>query len=143
MAYMNLLVREYADLSDSVSEYEKTIAGADTWIQRALDTRREKNAESSQNAAIGVVGGASRPAPPPGPATESASPPGRITVRGGVMQLMLTSQTPPTYPLEAKRAGIWGNVLLRAIIARGGSVLQIGHRKRPPRPGLRRPGSRL
>jgi tetratricopeptide (TPR) repeat protein len=42
MAYMNLLYRERADLADSSVGYEKDVATADEWIQKALDTRKIK-----------------------------------------------------------------------------------------------------
>jgi hypothetical protein len=42
MAYMNLLYRERADLADTSVGYEKDVATADEWIQKALDTRKIK-----------------------------------------------------------------------------------------------------
>ncbi len=42
MAYMNLLVRERADLADSKEQYEKDIAEADSWVQKTLDTKKMK-----------------------------------------------------------------------------------------------------
>ena len=44
MAYMNLLVRERADLLDAAAEYAKEIDAADKWVQKALATK--KKAES-------------------------------------------------------------------------------------------------
>jgi len=44
MAYMNLLIRERADLADSPEAYRKEIATADDWLQRALDTKKAKAA---------------------------------------------------------------------------------------------------
>jgi Tfp pilus assembly protein PilF len=42
MAYLNLLYRERADLAESPNEYKNDIAQADTWLQKALDTRKMK-----------------------------------------------------------------------------------------------------
>ena len=44
MAYMNLLVRERADLADSPEEYKQQIEIADNWVQKALDTKKKKAA---------------------------------------------------------------------------------------------------
>lgn len=129
MAYMNLLVRESADLADSKNEYERMIAAADQWIQEALDTRREKaeqNGQPAGGAAVGVInGGGGRPEPPPEPATDPASTPSRIAVACTVVQRKLIYQPSPTYPPEAKHARIQGTVRLKAILAKDGSVLQL------------------
>jgi tetratricopeptide (TPR) repeat protein len=53
MAYMNLLIRERADLSDSPEEYKKQIEEADGWVQKALDTKKIKAAR--QPASGGIV----------------------------------------------------------------------------------------
>jgi tetratricopeptide (TPR) repeat protein len=42
MAYMNLLIRERADLLDSPEEYKKQIEIADGWVQKNLDTKKLK-----------------------------------------------------------------------------------------------------
>ncbi len=130
MAYKNLLLREYADLCDSKPEYEKLRAEADDLVQRALDTRKakaERGGQPSGSPTVRVVpgGGGDRLSPPVKLATEQGSAPGRITVGGSVMQSMLISQPPPVYPADAKEAGIEGDVLLMATIARDGSVMQL------------------
>ena len=53
MAYMNLLIRERADLADSADGYKKDIDAADGWMQKALETRKIK-AERAP-AAAGIV----------------------------------------------------------------------------------------
>ncbi len=50
MSYMNLLIRGRADLLDTVDEYRRAVAEADQWVQKALETKRQK-AQNSQNAA--------------------------------------------------------------------------------------------
>lgn len=42
MAYMNLLIRERADLMDTPDDYKKQIEVADGWVQKALDTKKLK-----------------------------------------------------------------------------------------------------
>jgi tetratricopeptide (TPR) repeat protein len=42
MAYMNLLVRERADLMDNPDDYKKQIEIADGWVQKNLDTKKAK-----------------------------------------------------------------------------------------------------
>lgn len=44
MAYMNLLIRERADLADTPEEYKKDIETADNWVQKTLDTKKAKAA---------------------------------------------------------------------------------------------------
>ncbi|HLH37786.1 MAG TPA: tetratricopeptide repeat protein [Bryobacteraceae bacterium] len=47
MSYLNLLIREKADLLDSPEEYKEQVKIADGWIQKALDTKKEKAAEAA------------------------------------------------------------------------------------------------
>ena len=48
MAYMNLLIRERADLADTPDEYKKDIETADNWVQKTLDTKKAKAARQPQ-----------------------------------------------------------------------------------------------
>jgi Tfp pilus assembly protein PilF len=43
MAYVNLLIRERADLDDSGDEYKKDVETADNWVQKAMQTKKVKN----------------------------------------------------------------------------------------------------
>jgi tetratricopeptide (TPR) repeat protein len=52
MAYMNLLIRERADLVDSPDEYKKQIEVADSWVQKALDTKKLKAARTPTTGGI-------------------------------------------------------------------------------------------
>ncbi len=52
MAYMNLLVRERADLVDSPEDYKKQVEVADSWVQKALDTKKAKAARQPANNGI-------------------------------------------------------------------------------------------
>jgi tetratricopeptide (TPR) repeat protein len=42
MAYINLLIRERADLLDTKEEYKADVATADAWVQKNLDTKKSK-----------------------------------------------------------------------------------------------------
>jgi len=48
MAYLNLLIRERADLLDSADDYKKQIEVADGWLQKALDTKKIKAARAAK-----------------------------------------------------------------------------------------------
>ncbi len=52
MAYMNLLVRERADLVDTPEEYKKQVEIADSWVQKALDTKKIKAARAPRTNGI-------------------------------------------------------------------------------------------
>jgi len=54
MAYMNLLIRERADLADSPEQYKKDIEVADNWVQKALDTKKIKAERAAQNVGKGI-----------------------------------------------------------------------------------------
>jgi tetratricopeptide (TPR) repeat protein len=55
MAYMNLLIRERADLADSADAYKKDIDTADMWVQKTLDTKKAKAAKASAAAAANQI----------------------------------------------------------------------------------------
>jgi len=63
MAYMNLLIRERADLLDSKEEYRQAVATADDWVMKALQTKKEK-AEAG-NSFVRYQPQATVPPPPP------------------------------------------------------------------------------
>ncbi len=47
MAYMNLLIREKADLDDTPEQYKADTDQADKWVQKALDTKKMKAAKAA------------------------------------------------------------------------------------------------
>ena len=55
MAYMNLLIRERADLDDTPEEYKADVENADVWVQKALDTKKMKAAKEAAKAAGGIT----------------------------------------------------------------------------------------
>ncbi len=58
------------------------------------------------------------------PAAPSASP-APLRISGGVMAGQLLTKVPPVYPVEAKQKGIEGTVLLRAAIAKDGTIANL------------------
>jgi tetratricopeptide (TPR) repeat protein len=52
MAYMNLLIRERADLLDSPDDYKKQIEIADAWVQKNLDTKKLKASRTPSTGGI-------------------------------------------------------------------------------------------
>lgn len=55
MAYMNLLIRERADLFDDKAEYEKATTEADGWLAKYLETKKIKAARAAKSANSGIV----------------------------------------------------------------------------------------
>ena len=55
MAYMNLLIREKADLDDTPDQYKADIATADKWVQKALDTKKAKAAAAAKKEQQGGI----------------------------------------------------------------------------------------
>jgi lysyl-tRNA synthetase class I len=55
MAYMNLLIRERADLADSAEDYKKQIEVADNWLQKALDTKKVKAERNEKKNSGGII----------------------------------------------------------------------------------------
>jgi tetratricopeptide (TPR) repeat protein len=55
MAYMNLLIREKADLDDTSDQYKADVEKADVWVQKALDTKKMKAAKEAAKAAGGIT----------------------------------------------------------------------------------------
>lgn len=96
MAYLNLLIRERADLRDSVEEYRFDIAVADQWDRKAIDTMWVK-----ARAEIDAQ---------------------RLRVGPGDQQLNLIHEVEPMYPPLAKQARIQGTVRFTAIIDEAGRV---------------------
>jgi tetratricopeptide (TPR) repeat protein len=53
MAYLNLLIRERADLADTPEEYKKEVDIADNWVQKALETKKIKAERALKKGAEG------------------------------------------------------------------------------------------
>lgn len=55
MAYMNLLIRERADLADDKDAYKKQVDEADSWLQKALDTKKAKQERAEKKTGGGII----------------------------------------------------------------------------------------
>jgi tetratricopeptide (TPR) repeat protein len=55
MAYVNLLIRERADLDDNKAAFEADIKTADGWMQKALDTKKIKEEKKNKQTGGGIV----------------------------------------------------------------------------------------
>jgi tetratricopeptide (TPR) repeat protein len=115
MAYMNLLIRERADIRDSAEEYRSDIKEAEQWVQRALAAKR--TAQTT---------GANAPIPPLPPARPTSdSTPTRIRVAGNVQSANLIQKIDPVYPPLAVQARVQGTVRFTAIIGKDGRIMNL------------------
>ena len=92
MVYMNLLIRERADLRDSLEECRGDVVLADQWVQKAIDTMRAKVRAEARTRAL------------------------RVPVMSPVRKVEAV------YPPLAKQARIQGTVRFTAIIDKDGQV---------------------
>jgi TonB family protein len=128
MVYLNLLIRERADLRDTAEQYKQDVQEADNWVQHALDAKRQ-SAQSARNAP---------PPPPPPPREPSASgaagivnsgPPNavpqRIRISGNIQAANLIRKVDPVCPHLAEQARIRGVVKFTVIISKDGTLQNI------------------
>jgi protein TonB len=108
MAYMNLLIRERADLADSPEQYRSETEMADQWVQKALDTKKAQASAQIET--------------PPVPPPPLSSTPQRIRVGAKVQEANLIHKVDPEYPPLAVQARIQGTVRFTAIIGHDGRV---------------------
>jgi TonB family protein len=126
MAYINLLIRERADLRDTPADYQRDIAEADQWVAKALEAKRRKTAGRANlvplpgAGSVGVTQSMVTSAPPPPPPPDA--PPQGIQAGSATQAARLIRKIQPAYPPEAKRAGIQGVVHLTAVIGKDGQV---------------------
>jgi tetratricopeptide (TPR) repeat protein len=96
MTYLERLIRGRADLRDTPEQYKHDVAEADTWVQRALETKKLKS---------GV--------PPP---------PERVRIGGNVQ---IANQLRKINPVCPPRVRIADQVQLEVIIAKNGEIQDI------------------
>jgi TonB family protein len=101
MAYVNLLIRERADLRDTKAEYQRDIAEADVWVDKALATKKQL-AEAHANPATAVR---------------------RIRVGPGVAEERKIHDVGPEYPPDAREARIRGTVRVAIVVGYDGNVV--------------------
>jgi TonB family protein len=81
--------------------------------------------------------GAAKPESPTAPAQPSGKPPrtgeqGVIHVEGQVQAGKLVHRVMPVYPAEAKHEGVYGTVVLKALIGKDGRVVEMRYVSGPP-----------
>jgi tetratricopeptide (TPR) repeat protein len=117
MAYINVLIRERADLDDTKADYEREIATANDWVDKALAAKK-KLAEGAINA------------PPP---PSSAAPlRRRIAIAANVVAAKKVHDVAPVAPPLAVQAGITGTVRFAIVIGYDGKVTDIKVISGPP-----------
>ena len=130
MAYLNLLMREWADVAESQEEYARQVAQADEWIQKALIIRKaiaEAYPSADSPVARNEPGAPPPPFPPP-PAPAASSDrgiPQRIAIGVAVQEQKLIQKVDPVYPSLGTQARIQGTVRFTVVIARDGHVMDI------------------
>lgn len=118
MAYINLLIRERADLRNSVAECQQDVATADEWVRKAIATKKAK-AEQRTSSANFVP-----PPPPPSPYSQTSiivrpETPKRIRIGSNVQDANVITRVPP------EASSLHGDVLLAVIIDKEGSVMDM------------------
>jgi len=115
MAYMNLFIRERADLRDTQAEYVEDIRAADEWVGKALAAKKAQAERGMMRSAA--------PSPPPPPQVQPAV--------ATWAQPRIVRQVAPVYPPLALQARIEGVVRFSATIDKEGQVshleVQSGH----------------
>jgi TonB family protein len=134
MAYMNLLIRERADLRDTAEECQRDVRVADEWVTKALATKKAKASGGGDGGSGRIVNSPTQstvnfrmsvtdtPAPPPERAQTDR--PRRIRIGGTVMQDKLIHAVPPVYPNEPG-VRVKGDVQLSIVIDKQGRVTEI------------------
>lgn len=120
MAYMNLLIRERADLRDTKQEYATDVAAADQLVQKVLAAKKA-------GASSGMAAAPPPPPPPPpgGGGGGDAITPTRIRVGAMVQMANLVTKADPVYPPLALQARISGQVRFTVIIGKDGAIQNI------------------
>ena len=109
MAYMNLLIREGADLLDSASEYQSQIAIANDWVDKALAAKRQKAQAMPNSTTPPVSGGGGG----------DRMPPERIRVSGNVQAALLINRVAPVPPPDTE---LHGQVTFAVVVAKDGTI---------------------
>jgi TonB family protein len=111
MAYMNLLIRERADLRDTAVECQRDVAIADEWVRKALATKKAKAEQRNANVMVD-----------PPPAGTQATPTRHLRISDLRQPLR---KVPPIYPPLAQQAQIQGEVRLDVEIDKQGRVSEV------------------
>ena len=128
MSYLNLLLREKADLEDSAELAKADIAEADRWVLKSLETKRQKASvqPGRANGTSVVEPAPAAPALMPRQAPPSAAPRSNFDahprIAAQVAEENLIHKVPPIYPALAKSARVQGLVDFLILISPEGKV---------------------
>ena len=104
MSYLNLLLRGRADLRDTKEDWQKDTVEADQWMQKALETKRQREQVA---------------------AAPAGTAPARIRFSGAVQQAKLIRRVDPVYPAQARQEQIQGTVRVSLVISKDGTVQNV------------------
>ena len=127
MAYMNLLIRERADLLDSAAEYKGQVVIADDWVRKALAVKKQ-----NLEAHVATFNAPPPPPPPPGRGFGGGGdrmPPQRIRIAENVQAAQLVNRVAPVAPAGNQ---VTGQVVLAVVVAKDGSVVDAQVVSGPP-----------
>ncbi|MBV8729361.1 MAG: tetratricopeptide repeat protein, partial [Acidobacteriia bacterium] len=130
MTYLNLLIRERADLRGNTFEYQQDLAEADIWSKRALETRRKQAASGTFGGVVPMRPAISPHDPVPPGLVPGSVPPARSAFHGvrlsrDVAEANLISKVDPVYPSLAKAAKVQGAVEFTAQIGKNGKITNL------------------
>ena len=125
MAYMNLLYRIQAGISDTDAQYADLTAKADEWVDKALAAKRAQAGKPQPPNGSYMVPAPPPPPPPPPPAADANVPASAVRAEASDQAKKLVSQVAPVYPQQARDAGISGQVQLRVVVGKNGTVQDI------------------
>lgn len=112
MAYMNLLLRERADMRETAEEYRRDVESADQWVHKTLELKRKKQGATQDSSRMA----ADTPSDP------SSSRPSRIRVGGNAQESKLVERVSPVYPQVARESRIQGTVRFSVVIDGAGRI---------------------
>jgi TonB family protein len=125
MAYKNLLLREKAKLASNQAEKNALIAEADSWFNRALETKRLQSVSTAPSGTVLRV----MPPPPPPPGgrgqLESVVAGTAVPQSAETAEANLIARVNPAYPPLAKQARVQGSVVLDILIDGNGAVRDV------------------
>jgi TonB family protein len=119
MSYMNLLLRDRALLRDTQAQSDQDVAEAEYWSRRGLEARELQTAASANILPASPAPARASPEPPPPPLLPE---PREFTVGDHLGEGKLIRGVQPSYPPEARAAGVHGIVEFTAHIAADGTI---------------------
>jgi TonB family protein len=127
MPALELLIRDRADLRDTVEEYQRDIKTADQWQQTARDAQKRNREAPVNSVAYKVVylpelAEEPQADAPGGTGIVIRAVPGRILVSAKRQETNLIHRVEPVYPELARNSRIQGTVRLRICVDNDGNV---------------------